>query len=172
MAQTRPSQSPFSTPATTLTASVDDLLATVQARSDDGLGRRPGLWEIPQATAQPSPFSRSQVGPDFAPALRPPHVRVGSGLASYEVISIAVQVITMIGKREWVVTASAERPLEAVAADLASAGFEVQHVVTEMGVIAGSASEAVIAAVRMVPGVVDISPGGVLEVGPPDADIS
>jgi hypothetical protein len=37
MAQTHPSQSPFSTPATTLTASVDDLLATVQARGSDSL---------------------------------------------------------------------------------------------------------------------------------------
>ncbi len=78
----------------------------------------------------------------------------------------------MSGKREWVVTASAERPLEAVAADLANAGFEVQHVLTEMGVIAGSADEKVVAILRTLPGVLDISPGGVLEIGPPDADIS
>jgi len=107
-----------------------------------------------------------------AHAQRPLRTRAGSGFAPCEATFFAAQVITMTGKREWVITASAERPLEAVAADLAAAGLEVQHVLTDMGIVAGAADEAVVAALRSVPGVLEVSPGGVLEIGPPDTDVS
>jgi hypothetical protein len=78
----------------------------------------------------------------------------------------------MTASREWVITASAERPLEAVVSDLTKAGFVVQHTLTEMNVITGTAGDETIVALRKVPGVLDVAPGGSIDIGPPDAEIS
>jgi hypothetical protein len=75
----------------------------------------------------------------------------------------------MARKRTWIITTSEERPLRAIAKDVRDAGLEDGHVLEEVGCITGSASERVVAKVRKVRGVVDVSPDSTVDIGPPDS---
>ena len=73
--------------------------------------------------------------------------------------------------KEWIVTTSSTRPLAEVARELAQAGFKVEQVLDETGIVTGRGSAAVASKLRKVPGVVDVSPSGPIDIGPPDADV-
>jgi hypothetical protein len=72
-------------------------------------------------------------------------------------------------KPTWIITASGERPIHAIAKDLEAAGLESARVQQAIGVITGSASETVAAKLRKVAGVVDVERDPAADAGPPAA---
>lgn len=76
----------------------------------------------------------------------------------------------MTQQPRWIVTVSASRPVADVAKDLSAAGFAVDQVLAEIGSISGRGSAAVAAALRGIPGVVDVSPNTGIDIGPPGSD--
>lgn len=75
----------------------------------------------------------------------------------------------MAGTDKWVVSTSGDRPLEEIERDLKQGGFAVAEVLGEIGCITGEASADVADKLRRIPGVADVSPQGVIDIGPPDA---
>jgi hypothetical protein len=74
--------------------------------------------------------------------------------------------------RTWIVTTSGDRPLGEIANDLKRTGFSIGQVLSEIGAITGSASDDVVAKLRAIPGVADVSPDTPIDIGPPDAPIT
>ncbi len=72
----------------------------------------------------------------------------------------------------WIVTTSDDRPIAEIAKDLSRAGFNVGHVLGEVGSITGSADPAIVGKLRAIPGVADVSPETGIDIGPPDAPVS
>lgn len=58
----------------------------------------------------------------------------------------------------WVVTVGADRPIQAVAEDLRSAGLNVERVLEFTGTVIGSGNPEIAEKARKVPGVVNVSP--------------
>jgi hypothetical protein len=76
---------------------------------------------------------------------------------------------TMSKKPGWVITTSGDRPITEISKDLEAVGFEIRHVLTEIRSITGSADKKLVAKLRKVRGVIDVSPETSIDVGPPDA---
>lgn len=72
------------------------------------------------------------------------------------------------GKR-WNITTSGHRSLAEVRKDVKEAGFDVDQVHEEIGIITGAASEAVAKKLRAIPGIADVSPEESIDIGPPDS---
>ncbi len=67
--------------------------------------------------------------------------------------------------KNWVVTASGDRPLSEVQKELTEKGFKVNQVYDEIGCISGTSDNNVAEKLRQIPGVADVSPE------PPPIDI-
>lgn len=67
----------------------------------------------------------------------------------------------------WVITISGDRPIAEVADELARCGFELEQVLTEIGVITGRGSDDIVARARKVAGVADVSATVNVDIGPP-----
>lgn len=79
----------------------------------------------------------------------------------------------MAKNKNWVVTASGDRPIKDIKKKLIAAGFNVELVLDEIGCVTGSAGDARAERARAVPGIADVSPGPEpVSVGPPDAPAS
>lgn len=74
----------------------------------------------------------------------------------------------MPDKPTWIITASGERPVADVVADLRKAGLVVGSLLAEIGVITGQCSPAQADALRKVAGVADVTPDAPVDIGPPD----
>lgn len=70
---------------------------------------------------------------------------------------------------DWVITTSGERPIEEIADELSRSGFEIDQILSEVGLITGRAAEDAVARARKVAGVVDVSANVSIDVGPPDS---
>ena len=73
----------------------------------------------------------------------------------------------MPDKPTWIITASGERPVAELAAELRKAGLVVSSLLAEIGVITGQCTPAQANALRKVPGVADVSPDAPVDIGPP-----
>jgi hypothetical protein len=71
--------------------------------------------------------------------------------------------------KKWIVTLSSERPLGDVRRDLSGAGFKIDQVLEEIGVVTGECEPDVAEKVRGVKGVADISADAPIDLGPPDS---
>lgn len=71
--------------------------------------------------------------------------------------------------KNWIVTTSGDRSLKDVSKDLKQRGFQVDHVLEEVGAITGSGEDDTAEKLRSVPGVTDVSPDVEVDIGPPDA---
>ena len=71
--------------------------------------------------------------------------------------------------RHWTVTTSNERPIAEVTQALSKAGFKIDQVLDEIGVVSGRGTPAAIAKLRRLRGIADISPVVSVDVGPPDS---
>lgn len=67
----------------------------------------------------------------------------------------------------WIITTNAKRPITDIAKDVGAAGLKGVRVLKEVGSITGSADEKVVAKLRKVRGVVDVSPDADVDIGPP-----
>ena len=74
----------------------------------------------------------------------------------------------MAGRR-WVVTATGARPLNEIVADLTGHGFDIDQTLDQIGVIVGTATDDVVADLRGLDGIADVSPEGQVDIGPPDS---
>lgn len=87
--------------------------------------------------------------------------------------TLLLQRYAMFKNKKWIVTASGDRSLSDVKKNLTEAGFSVDKVLNEIGVITGSASEDDTDKLRAIPGVADVSPEPPpISIGPPDAPVS
>lgn len=77
----------------------------------------------------------------------------------------------MPDKKRLIVTTSGKRSLSDIKKDLAREGFDVGHVLKEIGVITGSAPAAAVKKLRAIAGVDDISADEPVDIGPPDAPV-
>lgn len=68
----------------------------------------------------------------------------------------------------WIITASGERPVAELCADLRQAGLVITELMAEIGVITGHCTAAQADALRQVPGVADVAPDAPVDIGPPD----
>jgi hypothetical protein len=77
------------------------------------------------------------------------------------------------GEERWVVTTSGNRALGDVQKDLEKRGFVVEEVLDAIGLFIGNAKADVIADVRTVAGVADVSrEPPPISIGPPDESVS
>jgi hypothetical protein len=72
-------------------------------------------------------------------------------------------------RKNWVVTTSGDRPLDAVAKDLRKSGFKIEEVLSEIGCITGEGGDEVAEKARKVKGVADVSVNVPIDIGPPNA---
>jgi len=72
----------------------------------------------------------------------------------------------MASNKNWIVTTTG-KDLNNIKKQLEENGFAVNQVMTEIGIITGTASEAVVNKCRTLPGVTDISPDTDINIGPP-----
>jgi hypothetical protein len=61
---------------------------------------------------------------------------------------------------------SGDRPIDEVASDMAAAGFVIDQILGAIGIITGSATDAVAETVRAIPGVDEVSPDQPVDIGP------
>ena len=73
----------------------------------------------------------------------------------------------MAEQKQWVVTLSNERPVGEVRRALEDAGFEVDQVMDEIGVVTGRCDASAAGKLRGVPGVADVSGEQPIDIGPP-----
>ena len=73
----------------------------------------------------------------------------------------------MSDKPTWIITASGDRPVAELVADLRKAGLVVGTLMAEIGVITGQCTPAQATALRKVAGVADVSPDAPVDIGPP-----
>jgi hypothetical protein len=78
----------------------------------------------------------------------------------------------MSSSKVWIVTTSGDRPIAAVAKDLAAAGFQVDSVLDAIGMITGRCSVKAIASVKRVKGVSAVEADAPVDIGPPDSQQS
>jgi hypothetical protein len=71
-----------------------------------------------------------------------------------------------------VITLSGERPLREVTADLEAAGLKIDQVLSEVGIVTGSAPAGAAARLRRVTGVADVSKDHGVDIGPPGSPVS
>jgi predicted flap endonuclease-1-like 5' DNA nuclease len=73
-------------------------------------------------------------------------------------------------RQDWVVTASADRPMAEIAKELSAAGFAIEQSLDQMGVFTGKSDDNAARKVRAIRGVTNVSPIPSAHVGPPDSD--
>ena len=73
----------------------------------------------------------------------------------------------MPDKHTWIITASGERPVADVVADLRKGGLVVGNLMAEIGVVTGQCTAAQAKALRKVAGVADVAPDAPVDIGPP-----
>lgn len=73
----------------------------------------------------------------------------------------------MAEQKTWVVTLSKDRPSGEVRQALEAAGFEVDQMMDEIGVITGRSDEESAGKLRDLPGVADVSADHPVDIGPP-----
>ncbi|HEX6364052.1 MAG TPA: hypothetical protein VFZ93_13935 [Albitalea sp.] len=78
----------------------------------------------------------------------------------------------MTQAQPWIVTASPDRPVADIAREVAQAGLAVEQVLEAIGCVVARGGDAAAERARRIPGVVDVSRSGPVDIGPPDADIS
>lgn len=78
----------------------------------------------------------------------------------------------MTKAKMWVITTGSDRPIHDIARDLADRGLVGGVILEETGVITGSAAEKVVAKLRKVRGVADVSPDIQVDIGPPDSPVT
>ena len=71
--------------------------------------------------------------------------------------------------KKWIVTTSGDRSIKDIKKELTDAGFGVDQVLEDIGVITGTANDA--ERFRSISGVADVSPDQEVDIGPPDAPI-
>lgn len=74
-----------------------------------------------------------------------------------------------MARKGWIITTSNDRPIREIERDLKDAGFDVGHVLEEIGSITGAGSDEAMTKVRAVKGVASVSPDTPVDVGPPDS---
>ena len=72
----------------------------------------------------------------------------------------------------WIVTASADRPVSAIADEIKNAGFTVTEVLEHTGNVIVRGDPAAAAHIRSIHGVADVSPDHTVDIGPPGAPVS
>lgn len=77
----------------------------------------------------------------------------------------------MAGSRRWIVTLTDGAKAGEVRLRLSAAGFDVEQVLEEIGVVTGRGDESVAEQLRQLSDVEDVSPEGEIGVAPPDSDI-
>lgn len=77
-----------------------------------------------------------------------------------------------MAKNKWIITTGGDRSLADISKHLTEQGFEVEQQMHEIKCITGSASEEVAKRVRNIPGVVDVSKDGDINIGNPGEDIT
>lgn len=78
----------------------------------------------------------------------------------------------MAGSKRWIVTMANSRSLSDIREELINNGFAVDQVLAEIGCITGTASDDVAQKLRSISGVVDVSPDGDINIGPPGAPVT
>ena len=73
-------------------------------------------------------------------------------------------------RQEWVVTASADRPMAEIAKELVAAGFAIEQSLGQIGVFTGRSDASAAEKARAIRGVTKVSPIPSADVGPPDSD--
>lgn len=77
----------------------------------------------------------------------------------------------MATRKEWVVTTSGDRPIADIAKELKQAGFQVDQVLSDVGLITGAGGDDIAESLRKVKGVSDVSVNAGANVGPPDSKV-
>jgi hypothetical protein len=75
----------------------------------------------------------------------------------------------MANKKTWIVTTSGDRSIQDIGKELADAGLTDIKILTEVGIITGSADETIKKQLHKVRGVKDISPDISIDIGPPNS---
>ena len=75
----------------------------------------------------------------------------------------------MAKAKKWIITTSSDRSIHEIAKDLADAGLTGSQILDAVGCVTGSAGAKVVAKLRKVRGVVDVSPDFPVDLGPPDS---
>ena len=75
----------------------------------------------------------------------------------------------MSKSKRWNITTSGNRSLRDIQKDAKEEGFSVDQVHEEIGIITGTASDAVAKKLRAIPGIADVSPEEDIDIGPPDS---
>jgi len=73
----------------------------------------------------------------------------------------------MAKSARWVITSSGNRPFADLRKDLQKAGFSIDQALEEIGVITGNSDEGVARKLKKLPGVSDVSPEDIIDIGPP-----
>ena len=73
-------------------------------------------------------------------------------------------------RQDWVVTASADRPMAEIAKELSAVGFAIEQSLDQMGVFTGKSDDGAAKKVRGIRGVTNVSPIPPAHVGPPGSD--
>jgi hypothetical protein len=84
----------------------------------------------------------------------------------------APEVSIMAKGKRWNITTSGDRSLKDVKKEVKEAGFTVDEVHEEIGIITGAASDAVAKKLKAIPGVSDVSPEESVDIGPPDSTVT
>lgn len=75
----------------------------------------------------------------------------------------------MAKNKTWIITTSGQRSTKDVAKDLEAKGFTVDQVLDEIGTITGAADDSVVAKLKGIDGVSDVSADSAIDIGPPDS---
>jgi len=78
----------------------------------------------------------------------------------------------MPNSKKWIITTSANRPLQELKNQLTEKGFRVDQVLESISCLTGFAGEDVAYQVRKIPGVIDVSADTNIDIGPPDAPVT
>ncbi len=78
----------------------------------------------------------------------------------------------MATSKKWIITTSGDQPLADISRQMTKKGFDVKQVLEQIGCISGSASDDVAEQLKTIPGVVDVSPDGDIDIGLPGAPIT
>ncbi|MBH0779486.1 hypothetical protein [Nocardia bovistercoris] len=71
--------------------------------------------------------------------------------------------------RKWIVTTAPDRPLSEIIGDLTAAGFMIDTILEELGIVTGEAGDDTAQRLREIPGVTDVSADYSVDIGPPDS---
>jgi hypothetical protein len=70
-------------------------------------------------------------------------------------------------EKTFVITASGDRALSEIASEAVQSGFTSTEILDEIGCITGNAPQTALRALRLIPGVIDVSETPSVDIGPP-----